>query len=296
MQRMILVCATCLLVGNTTVAQPNVPPGAAGYYGSGAAQPFNEKALFPPNGAAPAPTPHQPPPTLVPDGSLPAPPPPKLWTGGFEFGINGSQGNSDVMNVRVGLNTDRRTDNNLFHADLLYTLTRQDGTTNQNQAWLNARDEILFPNSPWSVFAATQVEYNEFRAYNFRVGAYSGVAYQWVKTETTMFKTRIGAGAAWQTDTRAGGPPDQWVPEAILGADFNHKLTDRQALISTVDVYPNLSQIGQYRLRARVGYEVLVDPDHGMVLRFGVQDWYDTNPGPAARNDVNYFVTLLFKF
>ena len=33
-----------------------------------------------------------------------------------------------------------------------------------------------------------------------------------------------------------------------------------------------------------------------MVLRLGVQDRYDSNPGPARRNDLNYFVTLLFRF
>ena len=285
-----------VLAAGAAVGQPPVvPPGASGYYGSGVTQPFNEKALFPAPGSTTGPPVKEPPPTLVPDGSLPPPPPPKLWTGGFEFGLNGAQGNTDVLNVRFGLNTDRRSDHTLFHADLLYTLTRQDGTTNQNQAWLNARDEILFPNSPWSVFAAAQVEYNEFRAYDFRAGAYTGLAYQWLRTDTTLVKTRLGAGAAWQTDTRHKSP-DRWVPEAILGVDVNHRFTDRQGLISTIDWYPNLSQIGQYRVRARVGYEVLVDPKHGMVLRLGVQDWYDTNPGPAARNDVNYFVTLLFKF
>jgi hypothetical protein len=277
-------------------AQPTVPQGAAGYYGSGVNLPFNEKALFPGNGPIPPPPVTELPPTLIPDGSLPPPPPPKRWTGGFEFGVNGSQGNADVLNLRLGLNTDRRVDDNLFHADLLYTLTRQDGTTKQNQAWLNARDEILFPNSPWSVFAATQVEYNQFRAYDFRVGAYAGLSYRLVFTPTTLLKTRVGAGAAWQTSTQTGGPPDQWVPEAILGMDFNRKLTDRQGLVSSIDVYPNLSQIGQYRVRSRVGYEIVLDPDHGMVLRLGVQDWYDTNPGPAKRNDVNYFATLLFKF
>src|SRR5438067_8683653 len=139
-------------------SQPNVPQGAAGYYGSTVTLPFNEKALFPANGPIPPPPVTELPPTLVPDGSLPPPPPPKRWTGGFEFGMNGSRGNADVLNLRFGLNADRRVDDNLFHADLLYTLTRQDGTTKQNQAILNMRDEILFPNSPWSVFAATQVE------------------------------------------------------------------------------------------------------------------------------------------
>src|SRR5207249_4013246 len=166
----------------------------------------------------------------------------------------------------------------------------------QNQAILNMRDEILFPNSPWSVFAATQVEYDEFRAYNLRAGAYAGLGYTWVRTDVTLLKTRFGAGAVREMDTRSDGPPDRWVPEGILGMDFNRRLTDRQAFVSSLDVYPNLSQIGQYRVRARAGYEIVLDPDHGLVLRLGVQDRYDSSPGPAKRNDVNYFVTLLFKF
>ena len=90
-------------------AQPNVPQGAAGYYGSGVNLPFNEKALFPGNGPVhPSPATELPP-TLIPDGSLPPPPPPKRWTGGFELGLNGSQGNADVLNLRLGLNAAQTT-------------------------------------------------------------------------------------------------------------------------------------------------------------------------------------------
>jgi hypothetical protein len=95
---------------------------------------------------------------------------------------------------------------------------------------------------------------------------------------------------------RRGGPPDRWVPEAVVGGDFNHRFTDRQGFVSTVDVFPNLSQLGQFRVRARAGYEIVISPEHGMVLRLGVQDRYDSNPGPAKRNDLNYFTTLLFRF
>jgi hypothetical protein len=273
-----------------------IPPPAKDFFGASPNQPFNEKALFPNAPPGPAPPPPELPPTLIPDGSLPPPPPPKLWYGGFEVGLNGSQGNADVLSLRVGANADRKTPGNLFHVDLLYTTTRQDGVVNQNQALLNARDEILFPNSPWSVFAATQVEYDEFRAYDFRAGAYAGLSRPWVKTDRTLFKTRFGAGAVREISTARGGPPDRWVPEGLLGFDFNHRFTDRQAFVSTVDVYPNLSQLGQYRVRARAGYEIVVDPKHGMVLRLGVQDRYDSSPGRSHRNDLNYFATLLFKF
>jgi putative salt-induced outer membrane protein YdiY len=279
---------------------------ASDYFGPSTNQPFGEKTLFPtpPPGTDPPKTPAPPglpgipppdPTVLVPDGMLPAPPK-KRWRGGAEFGLNGSEGNSDVFSLRVGANADRKTADNLFHLDLLYTIARQDGVTRQNQALLNARDEILFPGSPWSLFSALQVEYDQFRAYDVRAGTYAGFSYRWLKTEQTMLKSRLGAGAVREIDTRTGGPPDRWVPEAVIGGDFNHRFTDRQGFLSSVDVFPNLSQLGQYRVRARAGYEIVIDPSHGMVLRLGVQDRYDSSPGPAKKNDLNYFVTLLFRF
>lgn len=282
------------------------------YFGPSTGRPFTEKTLFPepalpnrpppaqvPDGLPPAPPVGRP--VLIPDGALPLepPPPPRLWRGGIEFGINGSQGNTDVLGIRLGANADRKVENNLFHVNFLYAISRQDGVTEQNQGFLNARDEILFPGSRWSVFSATQVEYDEFRAYDVQVGSYLGLSYRWLRSETTLLKSRFGAGAVRQVDTtpeERGGAPDRWVPEAVFGGDFNHRFSDRQGFLSSVDVFPNLSQIGQFRVRARAGYEIVLAPEYGMVLRLGVQERYDSSPGNARRNDLNYFTTLLFKF
>lgn len=299
---------------NPWAAPPKLPEVKApevkvpDYFGPSVSQPFTEKTLFPtPPKLDPPPTTQPPagllpppdagPPVVIPDGALPVGAPPnKRWRGGFEFGVNGSDGNSDILSLRLGSNFDAKVERNAFHLDALYTLTRQDGTTRQNQAILNLRDEILFPGSPWSVFAATQVEYDEFRAYDLRAGAYAGFSYRWLKTDTTLFKTRLGAGAVREIDTGDDGPPDRWVPEAVIGGDFNHRFNDRQGFVSGLDVFPNLSQLGQFRVRARAGYEILLNPERGMVLRLGVQDRYDSSPGPARRNDLNYFATLLFRF
>src|SRR5688500_8969045 len=141
------VVVLLLVVGpaaGQTGSGPTPPPvKAPDYFGPSPTQPLNETSVFPDAkgifGTGTASQPHGPPvkalpPTLIPDGPLPPPPPPRLWTGGAEFGIVGSQGNSDVLAARLGALADRKTETNLFHLDFLYTLTRQDGRTNQNQA------------------------------------------------------------------------------------------------------------------------------------------------------------------
>ena len=288
MRRAAVAVAMVLLGSSGASAQPN---GSGAFFGAAQGQKFDEKALFPPAAKAPP----APPPVTIPDGSLPPLPPPKVWTGGFEFGLNGAQGDVNVLNLKFGSFADRKTDSNRFHYDFLYTLNTQDSDTQQNQALLNARDEILFAGSPWSLFAATQLEYDEQRAYDLRVGLYGGVGYTWIDTAATLFRTRVGVGAVREMSVQSG-PPDRWVPEAVFGFDFNHKFTDRQGLFSALDVYPSLSRLGQYRVRARAGYEILLDPEHGMVLRLGAQERYDSHPGTGPRNALNYFVTLLYKF
>lgn len=244
--------------------------------------PFEAKTVFVPPAAPPPP------------GSAPAivsldP----LWSGGAEFGFNGTEGNTDVFNLRLGGYLKRVEPGNLFSSDLLYGYGRQNGVLTQDKALFNARDEILIGNSPWGLFASTQIEYDAFRAFDFRVGGYGGFAYQLLKTEDASLRGRIGAGVAREV----GGPNDRWVPEGLLGFDYDQRLTQRQRLLATVDVYPDLGHFGQYRVRARAAYECLLCPDWGgLTLRLGIQDRYDTNPGQAKRNDFDYFTTLMLKF
>jgi hypothetical protein len=276
-----LLCTTAFGFAQTQ------PPGAGAFFGAAPDQKFDEKAIL---GNPPT----LPKPVTIPDGSMPVPPP-RIWTGGVEMGLNGSQGDVDVLNIRVGANADRKTDANLFHTDFLYTLNRQGDTVNQNQALWNTRDEILFKNTPWSLFSALQLEYDQLRPYDLRVGVYGGVGYKWIDTKETLFKTRAGAGAVREMNL-GDSSADRWVPEAVFGFDFNHAFTDRQRFVSSVDAYPSLSQIKHVRVRARAAYEILIDPEHCMVLRLGVQERYDSEPGNGQANALNYFATLMFKF
>jgi hypothetical protein len=241
-------------------------------------EPFNEKTLtFPGPASAGTKGPKEPPP---------------LWCGGVEFGLSGSEGNSDVFNARLGASAKRQTDSNIFNTDLLYRLSRQNSVTSANNALFNVRDEVLFADSPWGLFLAGQVEYDEFRAYDFRVASHTGVAYGFFRTSWLSLRGRLGAGASREV----GGPNDRWVPEGLLGMDGYMELTSRQRLVGSVDYYPDLGHFGEYRVRARAAYEILVDPDWGLTLRLGAQERYDSNPGPAKRNDIDYFATFLFKF
>jgi Protein of unknown function, DUF481 len=263
-------------------AQSVAPPPSTG---------FN----FDPPRAAPA----APPPAVVDDaagGLFGVEKPPKIWSGGGEIGTNGASGNTDLLAVRVGLNAKRRTADNLFVTDFLYSYANLNSAITQNQALLNARDEILFAGTPWSLFVATNIEYDELRAYRFRVGVYGGVGYEVINDEWMTWRLRAGAGAVREIAGYAGGPASRWVPELVFGTDYTYKIDDRQSLEATVDYFPRVDDFSQFRVRARAAYQILLDKENGIALRLGAQNRYDSNPGPARRNDLTYFATLGFQF
>ena len=212
----------------------------------------------------------------------------------MDLGMNGATGNSDVFNFRGGWNVRRKTETNVFTSDFLYVYSVQNGKTNTQQALLNSRDEILFPGSRWTLFAANQVEYDELRAYRFRVGIYGGTGYTVFDDSRKTLRTRVGVGAV--RELGSDGSASRWVEEFLFGYDFRCKVSEHSSLISILDCYPRIGDWGQFRLRARVAYEYVIDPETGTVLRVGVQDRYDSDPGNAKRNDLTYFTTLGIKF
>ena len=278
-------------------AQLSSPPPVVGRANSGPplSETFTPDLLFP---KKTEPAPPQPAPIIPLDadpGSLLTPQPPaKYWSGSADVGLNGAYGNSNFLNLRGGWNVRRKTERNALTSDLQYVFSQQNNVTQTSQALFNIREEILLPNSPWAPFGASQVEYDEFRTYRFRVGVYAGSGYRVVDEKELVFKLRAGAGATREIGT--ADVPNQWVPEFLLGYDFRLKINDRSTLISIMDYYPRIGDLTQYRLRGRIAYEYLLDPAMGLIYRIGVQDRYDSDPGTALRNDVTFFTTLGLKF
>ena len=221
--------------------------------------------------------------------------PPPLWSGSADLGLNGATGNAELFNLRTGFAAARKTADNALTSDFLYTYTRTDGVTSVQQALFNARDELLYAGTPWSVFASTLVEYDELRAYKFKVGVYGGVGYTVADTADVGLKLRAGAGAV--REVGGNGLASRWVPELLFGEDFRYRFSDTDSFVSSVDFYPRVDDFSQFRVRAKAAYEHVISPANGMLVRLGAQDRYDSNPGNASKkNDLTYFATFGVKF
>lgn len=239
----------------------------------------------------PPPAAEQPPPTPA------EPPPPETWLDGWkgsvELGLSGSSGNTEEMTFRGGFGAKRTTTDYDTSVALVYKLSRDEGQTSENQGRLDVRNDWLIKDSKWRFFALGAFEYDDFQEWDFRVAAFGGVGYEFIKNDRTFLLGRAGVGLSREI----GGSDNAITPEALLGGDFEHKFDDRQKVTASVDFFPDLSDFGPYRFVAKAAYEVLVDPETKMTFKVGAIDTYDSTPGDGfKRNDLDYFAVLVWSF
>lgn len=230
----------------------------------------------------------------------PAPEPPPAapsffegWKGTIEGGVNGSSGNSETLNLRAALSLNRATERMKTAIATYYAYGTSDGEKNKSRGELGLRNDWSIDQSRWSIYAQGKVEYDEFQDWNWRLSGVVGLGYALIKDERTSLVARLGVGGSREL----GGSENDFVPELNLGADFAHQLTERQRLFASFDAYPSLKDTNDYRFVATAGWEILVDPEVNMTLKLGVEDRYDSTPGPGRKkNDVDYFLLLGWTF
>jgi putative salt-induced outer membrane protein YdiY len=300
---LLLASILCFLLSSTVLAQwppaaswggpqptPALPPGELP---PGDLPPPGElllpdPALPPQAGGLPLPTPDE----LVLPVAPPAPPPPKLWEGSFELGFNGTQGNSETTNFRLGASGKRKTDDDELTLSLIYTKSTADGRETANRAFGEGRNEWFYDDSPWTLYVHGTGEYDEFKAFDLRLTADAGLGYNFIKNDGTTLVGRFGPGVSQEI----GGPDDSLVPEAVLGIEFEHKLSQRQKLLAEATWYPALDDFGDYRLTSKAGWELLIDAEMNLSLQLNVSDRYDSTPNGAKPNDLDYALLLIWKF
>lgn len=219
----------------------------------------------------------------------------KSWTGGIEFGLNGSAGNTEQLALRAGITAKRDVQETTTTFAAAYGFATSEGETSKNKFQLDARNDYkkVLPDR-WILFIKGTLEYDQFQDWDWRLSGYVGVGYDAIKDDKTSLILRAGVGGS-QT---FGSSDDEFRPELDLGADLSHKLTERQKITATIDYYPALDDFpSKYRVVGKAEWEVLVDPEVKMSLKVGAQDRYDSEPGPGAkRNDIDYYALLVWSY
>ncbi len=213
-----------------------------------------------------------------------------LWENSIELGINGSEGNAESFSIIAAGKLKRESDASVFGIDISYGKTESAGVETQNYALFNSRWDWKLGDR-WFTYNKNTIEFDKFKAFDMRLVLSGGLGHHIVKNDATTLTGRLGAGASREF----GGPADEWIPEANVGLEFEHKINKFQKINGVVDYYPSWEDPSDYRLVSKIDWELLLSEQANLSLKIGAIDRYDSTPNGNVANDIDYYATLLWK-
>ena len=216
-----------------------------------------------------------------------------VWEGDFAVGVNGTNGNSDNLDVNFTLNLKRETDFAITELLATYFYSENSLGTSTDRVFTQGRQERKLANPNFTWFYMGSFEWDRFKSFDSRVALHTGIGIVFLEDDVRSLKGRIGAGASREF----GGANDEWLPELQLGWDWERHLTERTKLYSNVDYFPNLENFADYRLNVRAGFETLLDEALDMRFSLFIFNRFDSTPGVGfEENDLEYGSALIFGF
>ena len=215
------------------------------------------------------------------------------WDTEFSLGLNGSEGNSENMSLRAALRGERIiTDVERTEYLLRYKLETDNGDRSENELYGRALQEWNLPESPrWTWFVQGDAEYDEFQEWDVRVSGATGLGYLFIDDGTTLLRGRVGVGASFEF----GADDEELIPEGLLGYDYSREINERSRFRSTGNLYPSLSNGGEFRSYLDAAYEVDMTDAGDWTLRLGLDHQYDSDTSERPW-DLAYYAAIVLKF
>ena len=82
----------------------------------------------------------------------------------------------------------------------------------------------------------------------------------------------------------------------VVGAHFGVSNFLLQRLTAMLEYMPNVTDIQVYRLNTQAGWELILDQQTNLALRFAVRNRYTSDMRLAKPNDLDYAALLMWKF
>ena len=217
---------------------------------------------------------------------------PEPWEGTIEFGLSGTEGNSNTFNMRLGAKLKHYTP--LVRHDFEFThlqKSNEDRKTADNTI-IDSRIEWPLPDVPWTYYVHGSTEYDKFKGFDVRAAADAGLGYHFIKSKPILLIGRMGASVSREL----GGDDDRYSPEMVAGVEWKHVFEDGQKVSAKVEYYPEVVNFSDFRINGRASWEKVIAPEWGLSLKLSAIDRYDSTPNRRIRNDLDYACLLLWAF
>ena len=220
------------------------------------------------------------------------------WQINSSLGFGLARGNSHTTNLAVGFNAVRSTKNDKLTAYMNSIYASSGLVVSGVTAGVTANDILGGAMYQHDIFARAfaygsgDFEYNELQFLNLRSIWGAGAGYHAIKrTETTL---DIYAGANYTKETYSTGIRRN-LAALTVGDLFRRQVGKNTTINETLDIYPELSHLGQYRFAVNISLATKIKTWVGW--QSTLSDRYISDPIPGTvRNDLIFSTGLNFTF
>jgi putative salt-induced outer membrane protein YdiY len=250
-------------------------------------------------------------------GDNPAPPE-KHWSGRAEFGLNGQSGNKERVDIRLGIDLNRKLRLGRLNVYLKGQYAETNSEKSANEVLGGTRIEVDFSERTYA-FGKVDFEYDEFEDLDLRTTLTVGLGHFFIKREKMELKGWVGAGYEYEQFTRDPEPTprpttaEELVRQVLLDAllDKDYTSTESSGVVEIgynfrkdvkhnfrlkhgVTFYPSLNDpTSEYRFTADTALEFPLGKEPDWTLRAGVRNDYDAMPEVGIdKLDTTYYLNL----
>lgn len=208
------------------------------------------------------------------------------WSGGADTGLALTSGNSDTVNFALGLAMTRATtrDKTSVYAASVYSRDSTSGTprtvANTVRGGVRYDRDI---NRKLFGYGFTDLEHNGLQDLTLRWVLGGGLGYHAIRKERTQLD--LLGGLAMNKEYFKGANNNRTSPELQLGQTLSHRFNTRVSLNEQLFVFPNLSDVGQFRIAFDAS--LVTDITRRIGWQLTLSDRYLSNPPPGfEKNDL----------
>jgi putative salt-induced outer membrane protein len=208
------------------------------------------------------------------------------WSGGADFGLALTSGNSDTTNVALGLAMTRATTNDKTSVYAASDYSRETTNGVSHTVANTIRGGVRYDrdiNRKLFGYGFSDLEHNGLQSLTLRFVIGGGLGYHAIRNERTELD--LLGGLDWNREYFKGDLNDHSSAEAQVGQTLTHRLSSRVSFKEQLFFFPSLSDTGRYRINFDAG--LTTDITKRIGWHFTVSDHYLSNPPPGfKKNDL----------
>ena len=215
----------------------------------------------------------------------------KDWKRSAELGINGNEGNTQDMDIHIGVNGDFSNTTRRWSVSSVYNNGSDDTETTKSDFFAQFTRDFLNPSTPHFSFIKGRYDWDEFEDWDHQIDLSAGVGSQLIKKDAWSLIGRTGLGVSKEF----GGDNDDWTPEALLGLESFWAISKHHSVEFKNSLYPNLDKLGEFRNLTELNWKIGLADINNLNLKVGFVNDYDSLAnGESQENDFQYRLLLAF--